>query len=302
MIHYLAASLRRQGPPVSEVPVVVTVGEDCEPFDLEARNPWSRRYPLRWVWLNRGLFRRLSFYGTAVERYRQDFHASCVLMLDADVLLLRDPSSLVEAVRDSAAVHGLVAHVSPFWNHSNPAGARKNAEWWSALYDAADLGAVDYACQHTGWGVMCDDPLYRRCPPYFNFGVVAGPAEAMRRIGETIHREMAHVDSVLDTPFKCQLALSLAVVRLALPWRELRLRDNFPNRDTFVRAFPRDAREVRILHYLGQEDAGFRKGVDMASVPAVRCFLGRSGLGLANGLLRDALGAIQPIVDSDLRA
>jgi len=304
MVHYLAASLRRLGPPLSKARLVVTVGEDCEPFDVAARNPWSRTYPIRWVWLDRDLYRRHGYFATAVERFRHAFSSPYVLMLDADVLVLGDLSGLITSLRETRTLHGLIAHVSPFLveNRNRPGSARPNADWWRALYDAAGLEPARPSTQHTGWGFMFSDPAYRDCPPYFNLGVLAAPADAMRRIGATIYREIAHVDSVLHTIFKCQLAVCLARSRHRLPWKGLSMRDNFPNRDSFVLALPDEAAQIRILHYLGQEDFGFRKTVDMADVAAVRGFLLRSGLGPANARLREALADIHPIVNHDLAA
>lgn len=297
MSHYLAASLRRRGGWLARSPVVITVGADCSPYDLYDENPWSRRYPIRWVWVNRDLFREKTFFATALERFRADFASDVVIMLDADLLVVGDLSDLVRQVTETRALYGLIAHVSPFLL---PAGAtsRPNSAWWEELFLRSALGQPEYSCQHTGWGLMFSDANYRACPPYFNFGVLAAPAEVMRRLGKVLYDEMANVETVLDTIFKCQLGLTLAVTRLGIPWRELSPRYNFPNYSSFWSAYPDEGKDLRILHYLGREE-GFRKNTDMAGIEAARSFLLREELPPVNARLQSELRVLQPVVEEE---
>lgn len=297
MVHYLAASLRVLGPPFSSCPIVITVGADCEPFDLAARNPWSFRYPLQWTWVDRGLFRGRGIYATAVERFRRDFRSPAVVMLDADLLIIGSLLEVFEQVKTSPAICGLIAHGSPFlW--TNIARSRSNVAWWEELYRRAGLGTPRFVCEHPGWKLLFADESYRFSPPYFNLGVLAAPAEVMHRIGDVVYQEMDHVDDTLDTVFKCQLGLTLSIARLGISWKALQVRFNFPNFPSFWNAFPEAAIDIRVLHYLGGTD-GFRKDSDMADVASVRKFLDRDGLPAVNVRLQQALRALQPIVESE---
>jgi len=297
MVHYLAASLRVAGAPLSSCPVVVTVGEDCEPYDLAARNPWSSQYPLQWIWMDRELFRSKGIYATAVDRFRRDFRSPAIVMLDADLLVVGPLGDLFEQVMASAAVCGFIAHGSPFlWTPD--ARSRPNSAWWGDLYRRAGLGRPQFTCQHSGWNIMFTDESYRYAPPYFNLGVLAAPAAVMRSIGDVILQEMEHVDSVLETVFKCQLGLTLAIERLGLRWNELEVRFNFPNFPAFWNGFHEAIHDIRILHYLGGAD-GFRKDLDMADPESVRSFLSREGLPAVNVRLRTALRELQAIVEGE---
>ena len=51
MIHFFAASLRRRGGAFRNAKIVVSVGEDCEPFDLHQHHPELSKYGV-WRWVN----------------------------------------------------------------------------------------------------------------------------------------------------------------------------------------------------------------------------------------------------------
>lgn len=297
MVRYLAESLRQNGGGLRDAPIVVTVGDSCAPFDLYRRNPWSRAYPIHWLWLDQHRYARDIYYATAIERFCYPFAADNVLLLDADLVIARPIDDLVGELARTPAFLGLPAHVSPFMmrNREHPEAARPNAAWWTALFAEADLSPPDLGCEHPGWGLLFSEPEYRYSPPYFNLGVLLAPRDLMAAIGATIYDDMHTVDRVLTTIYKCQLALTLAVVRSGTPWRPLPLRYNFPTLDVFAKGFPEEFADVRVLHYLGQE--GFSKERDFSSVSAVRAFLRRGDVSVSNALLQSVARPLQVALD-----
>jgi len=289
MIRFLAASLRAHGGALSATPIIVTVGGDCEPFDIYSAQPWSRRYPVKWVWLARGLYREKIYYATAVERFRHPFESDLVLMLDADMIVMRPFDDLVRQIAQEQCFGGFIAHVSPFMMHNrqNPGQALSNREWWRRLFNSASLTENDDRFEHTGWNVLFTDPAYRFCPPYFNLGFLIAPAEQMRKIGAIIYETMAQVDQTLTTIYKCQLALTLALCRLEIPLRPLAARYNYPNIDAFRPAYPRDFGDIRLLHYLANDQIDKKR--DLQSVEKTGDWLKTRRLTQTNRLLRNVL-------------
>jgi hypothetical protein len=244
-IHYLAASMQVYGGPLKDAALIVTVGEDAEPEDLYAKLPWSRSYPIEWRWMERDLYRRHTYFGTRVQRFTYEFKAQHVMMLDADVLAVAPFMDLIEDVARKDAFLGSPAHASPV---SGPFT-------WEALFEGAGLRSVPYVCEHTGFGVMYDDPARRYCPPYFNLGVLVAPARHMKQIGQTIFDELA-VAARMPGIFRAQPAVTLAICRHGIPWGLMPLKYNFPNDNRFAVRYPHDFSDMRLLHFLrkGQID------------------------------------------------
>jgi hypothetical protein len=292
MVHYLAASLRRNGGALAESRIVVTVGEDSDPRDLHRELPWSRRYPLEWHWLDRGLYRRHIYYATALERFRMPFRAPTVMLADADVFFTGSFADVVARCRAEEEFAGLIAHVTPFTSHPE----HPTEDWWTRIFASAGLGAPPFVCEHTGWPVP-PDPGERRCPPYFNLGMLVAPAEVMHAIGAVIYEEMAAVDRVLATPFRCQLALTLAVLRLGICWQPLAMRYNFPNDQPLASHYGDDLADVRLFHYL--RVAAIDKARDFTSPETVGAMLARADLDPVNRAMAEHLRPIHAAVLAD---
>jgi hypothetical protein len=293
MVHYLAASLRLHGGALAESAIVVTVGEDREPEDLARRLPWSRRYPIEWRWLDRDLYRRHIYYATALERFRLRFRAPIVMLLDADLFFAGAFDDVVARCRADRAIAGLVAHVSPFKTRpEHPA-----EEWWARIFASAGLGSPPFVCEHTGWPTDPGHPAERLCPPYFTLGMLVAPAEVMHAIGAVVYDEMAAVDRVLETPFRCQLALTLAMVRLGIPWHPVAMRYNVPNDQAIASYYAADLADVRLFHYLrvGAVD----KARDFASPHAVAAMMARTDLDPVNREMIRHLGPVHAAVSAD---
>lgn len=291
-IHLLAASVRRHGGALRDARIVVTVSRDHEPFDIPAQQPWARRYPIEWRWMDEAAFARDGIFGTALRRFTYDFDADFVLLLDADTLCTAPLDGLLEL--GDGALAGLVTHVAPGWGGPLPytdGRPRDDGRFWEELYESAGLPAPRKVCQHTGWGFMDHDPRRRTCPPYFNLGVLAADRATMARVGSRVFEEMANVERHVDTVFRCQLAVTLALARTGTPWRELPPRFNFPNDAAFARAYPEEADRVAILHYLrGDELDRWRLATSAGELDA---FLARTDLSPVNELLRDRLAGLR---------
>lgn len=289
MIRFLAASLRANGGALSTTPIIVTVGEDCEPFDLYAAQPWSIGYPIKWIWLARDRYREKIYYATAIERFSYNFESDLVLMLDADTIVMRPFDDLVRRIVQEKCFGGFIAHVSPFMVHNqqNPHQTIANKQWWQQLFNPTPLTENDYRFEHTGWNVMFNDPAYRFCPPYFNLGFLIAPTEQMRKIGAIIDETMAQVDKTLTTVYKCQLALTLALCRLEIPIIPLAARYNYPNINGFKSAYPQDFSDIRIFHYLASDQ--INKQRDFQSMEKIGYWLKTRWLTQTNRRLRNAL-------------
>jgi hypothetical protein len=288
----LAASLRCFGGALADAPVIVTVSRDVEPYDLAAALPWSAELGIEWRWIDAGLWAEHGIYATALSRFTHDFDAEHVLQLDADVVCAAPLDELL--LVPAPAIAAAVAHVSPAYHglvpHGDDAPERDGERFWRRLYDAAALPAPEFECEHPGAGIADEDPSRRLCPPYFNLGVLMASAEVTRRLGEAIFAAMAAVEGFVDTHFRCQLALTLAIERTRTPFLELPLRWNFPDHVGFWSRFPGEAADLRLLHYCyGNEH--FERGRDTERLDAVAAFAARPGLDPVHALLADRMRA-----------
>jgi hypothetical protein len=298
-VHLLAASLRRNAGALADAAIVVTVSRDAPSFDIDAQHPWASRYGIEWRWMDAERFAREGYFATALERFTYDFEADFVLLLDADTLCTGPLDELLEL--GDGALAGLVAHAAPT-TFGRPAyvadDGRADGDFWSGLHASAGLEPPALACRHSGWGFMDTDPERRDCPPYFNLGVLAGTRETVARVGARIYEELDAVRRYADTVFRCQLAVTLALARTGAPWRELPVRFNFPNDERFAQAYPDDAADIRILHYLRDEQldrsALARTGAELDA------FLSRSDLTPTNSHLRDRVAELRDAVVGDL--
>src|SRR5438067_1106598 len=92
-------SWRMYGDPGFRYRFVITVGADQDPQELMNCVTWVHDFPVVWRWFDRDLFRRYSWWGTINDRFRAEFAADHVLLMDADMVFTRpikDPFALLQ--------------------------------------------------------------------------------------------------------------------------------------------------------------------------------------------------------------
>ena len=248
MIRCLAGSLRTFGGAYRDAPLVVTIG-DHEIAPEVSKQSWMRDLGIEARWVPRHLFREESWFATGLERFRYPFSSDVVLMLDADVLICAPFEDMVFEAHRAQSFAGLIAHFSPFV--TDELRARETA-LWQELFHRGEAGELHRPHRYTG--ARESEP----CPPYFNFGVLCAPGRVMNQIGDVIYSLVREVDQVLATHFRCQIALTLAIAKLSIPYRTLPPRDNFPTDRDFERLYPEEAGRVRLLHLLGEKELAKR--------------------------------------------
>jgi hypothetical protein len=281
-VRLLAASIRRFGGPLRDSRIVVTVGGEGPHTDLASWLPWSREYGVEWRWLDPELFARHNYWGTAIERFREPFESKYVLFLDADVLAISPPELASSPVTETGGLAGVIAYAAPFDPPvSSVAG-------WTELMKAAGLGAEPpLVARHSWWGLADWDPERQYAPPYFNLGVLFCSSDTARALSVRLYEEMAIVDRVRDTRFKCQIALTLAILRLGVPWYELPVRLNFPNHLPSWRARGAEVERLQLLHYSTEDE--LNRVVDFASEDALRALVARPVGNPLNRLLQERI-------------
>lgn len=288
-MHYLAASLAEHGGHYADSPLVVTVGEDVEPFDLAEDTPWAGNYPIEFRWLPRADYQRRQFWATRNQRLHHRHTADQVLLLDPDVLVVGPLDELVQRSHDQQALLGFPAHVSPVDEGFS----------WDRLFAAAGLGPALNQVEHTGYGFMFHDTANRYSPPYFNLGVIMAPAAHLALMATTIDAEL-EIAAAASTKFRSQPALTMAMLRHDVPWELMNARYNFPNDDRFIDRYPDCFDDLRLVHYLRKDD--FDKESTFGSPEQIGALLDRTDVGRVNRRFFDLIEPVHARVVADLAA
>lgn len=272
MVHYYAASLRENGGAAREARIVVSIGADCEPFDVDSAYPVLAPYDIAWRWVDRAAFRQYTYFATGLERWAKPFTADYVIMADADTLVVRDFTDAADGLPGGDGVTGVMATFPPFMarGEGNVDTAR-----WQELFRVADLGEPPQHCEYPGF-----DRFYlpsdgcRFGPPYYNFAFVFGSARAMNAIRSTFAADYYLALDFVKSDLSAQVALTLALFRHRLPFGTLPIRYNFWGWQEGYDAFPEDRECVKILHYLM---GPFLKHRDSDSPATVDAWLAANG-------------------------
>jgi hypothetical protein len=284
MVRCLHGSLQQNGGEYRDAPIILTIGDEAVDETLPSRHPWLNDANVEIRWLPVDRFRQNSYYATALERFCHRFRSDVVLQLDADVLVVRSFAAMIRRVHEEGVFAGMIAPVTPW---------REGEDRWAALYEHCGLGPVERKHQHPGFGAMVHDETKRFCPPYFNLGVLCAPASLMTRIGQEIYPAMHAVDRFQETIFRCQIAVGLAIAKLAIPYRTLRMRFNFGNVPELEKAYPDELAHVRIVHLLSATRT-FNKAKVYESLDSLRAIVARQDLSGVEEIARRTLGSIVP--------
>lgn len=262
MIHMLAESVRSFAGRFSDARIVVSVGEDIEPFDVDRARPELKPYGLEWRWTDRELFRQHSWFATGLDRWAAPFECDYVLMADADILITGPLDELTDYLPTPRSVAGVIATKPPF----TARGEGDDETRWPELYRAAGLTPPPFDFPIPGHGSHYPSSGIAKAPAYYNFGFVVGCKEAMNAIRETFHADYLAAKAFMQTILAGQAGLGLSIARHRLDAAALPVRYNFWSQDKYLASFPGESADIRVLHYL---NGPFRKHDDTHSIADV---------------------------------
>ena len=244
-----ALSLAKLGGAYASAPIVVSIGGHADEMQVRALNRWSENYPLTWRAVPHAISDRT--FSSGFDRYVEPPRGDVVILIDADACLLRPIDNLLLTLRNAARplVAGLPAHFSPFSRNGIENDAR-----WRELLQTFGFGEVPLQQRYS----ESPDPGYGASPPYFNYGFVAFNRAAfiaiqplIRPLTERVLRHLA------DTPFvffSGQIALTLAMLTVGCETLALGPEYNCPNSDEMFAHGLTNAADIRVLHYLRQDE------------------------------------------------
>ncbi len=287
MVQCLARSLRKFGGAYRDAPIVLTVGDETIDPGLADRYPWLARLGVDLRWVPEAAFREHSYYATGTARFGHDYRSDVVLFLDADILVAAPFDELIDDVHRGQHFAGMIALASPMLSEESP-------PTWQDLYDLCGIAArPDLRHEYTGWPYFqSGDPAHRYAPPYFNYGVVCAPAALMRRIGPRYFAHYLSLRDRIEGLMIGQIALTMALVELAVPYRTLPMRYNFANDVMLEALHGPELPHARFLHLHGKLQV--RKEELYADLAQIRATIRRTDLrGVARAAQR-VLAAIEP--------
>lgn len=262
MVHMFAESVRSFAGAFSDARIVVSVGEDIEPFDIACARPELKPFGIEWRWTDREAFRRHSYFATGLDRWASKFDCDYVLMADADILIVGPLDDLVDFLPTPRSVAGVIATKPPFTARGNSDDEVR----WPELYRAAGLVPPPFVFPIPGHGTHYPASGIAKAPAYYNFGFVIGRNEAMNAIRETFEADYLMAADFMQSVLAGQAGLSLSITRNQLDAAALPLRYNFWSQDKYLASFPEEAADIRVLHYL---NGPFRKHSDNETIDDV---------------------------------
>ncbi len=292
MVQCLARSLREFGGACRDAPIILSVGDDAIDPSAADRRPWLEELGVELRWVPEEFYRAHSYNGTGAWMFEHDYRADVVLILDADVLVAAPFDEMIRDVHRHRRFAGMMALASPLLSLEEPAT-------WADLYAHCGIDREpELAHEYVGWpyfksGAEAD----RLGPPYFNFGVVCAPAPMMKRIGSRYFGHFLRLRERSKIAVLTQVALTMALVELDLPFRKLPPRYNFPN-DVMMEALHcEELPRARFLHLFGQSQISKRELY--AGMGQVRETIRRTDLRGASERVRRVLAAIEPDLVDD---
>lgn len=261
MLRYLLESLQMFGGSIAQnAKCVVSVSRDEIFRDLTKEFPWITDYNVEFTWVSEELFDQYKYDGTGFDRLILESDADIVILADADIFVTNDLDPIIKRVYESQKLYGFIAHQSPF--NRRDLRSTSSLKWWERIFDKANLQLNHFKNIHTGWGFMSTDRRHRHCPYYYNYGFIISPRNYVEMMGETFLEDLKNVDSVVETPFKSQIANTLSFERHQIPCETLSVNYNFPLHinDLKMRKFNPDpngensVNDIKVFHYCGSSE------------------------------------------------
>lgn len=287
----LTHSLRRFGGAYRDAPVIATVGVDRVDEGMAGRMPWLAANGIELRWVPEDEFAASGVSATGAARLDQDFRSDMVLLLDADTLIRRPLDGLIDGAYRDQALCGVIAHATPLGS------GRLEDPDWARVFSICGLPAPRLEFEHTGWGYLFNDPRHRRCPAYFNYGVVAAPAASLRAIGPVYREHLARLREAMASYFDAQIALSTSIARLNIPVRSLPFRYNMPNNPLLEALHHQELEHAVILHLLAEQY--FKRNEAFASLASLQEFVARTDLRLVSRMAQEVIEAILPALSAE---
>lgn len=266
MVHMLAESVRSFAGIFSNAKIIVSVGEDVEPFDIYRTRPELEKYGIEWRWADRASFRRHSYFATGLARWSEPFECDYVLMADADILIVGALDDLTSFLPTPRSVAGVIATKPPF----TARGKGDDETRWPELYRKAGLTPPPFEFPIPGHGTHYSIAGIAKAPAYYNFGFFIGRNEAMNAIRESFEADYHVAADYMQSILAAQAALGLSITRHQLEAAALPLRYNFWSQGKYLTNFPDEAANLRVLHYL---NGPFRKHGDTDSIAEVEAWV-----------------------------
>lgn len=250
-VEFFNFGLRRLGGCYESAPLRVFVGDKCELGTVLAHNKWSEGWPVTWHRVCDAISDRYGMYGTANSRFgRPDPVERIVVMADADTILVRDIDDIIAGLTHQAAmIAGHVAHFPPEENGSVLPDPR-SPEYWPAL-----LGLFGLRLPHNTFRYTMDaDGHLPRAPAYFNLGFVALNRAAFDTVCRDIRQTHDRLTQLTTSFMRCQIALAIIVQSAGIEAVNLNAAYNAANDPLHLGINNVSPDEIRVLHYLRQQN------------------------------------------------
>ena len=285
LVRYFTLSLRLNGGTCANARVVVTAGDGLIDQNLKEKYPWLEDLGVEVRWVDPVDFSEDSYFATGYQRWENEYSSDLVVMMDADMLVAGDFSGALDSARAAEGVAGVVAHASPF---------RYAKYWRDPLLKTFALEDTPFDCEYTAWEPGSVPEELRYCPPYFNFGFVAMPTHIAGRIGGEFRNIFKKIKTLFRSSFWGQMALTVAILKLRIPYRLLDMRFNFANVPLIESRYRALLPDARVLHLLFPGE--LNRDEIFGSEDGVERFLSRADLSGVAARAQRVLKQVHPFV------
>lgn len=292
-VHLIALSIRSLKGHYADAKIRVTISSEKPWENLYEKLPWSRTLDIEWYWLNENEFSiwkntENPYTATIMERFSPPFDAKNILMLDADIMVLRSFDELISHIENHGGIAGVMAYLSPFL--TGPGEGHINL--WNVLFEQSNLPPPDFNLPLSGWGILDNHPARKMSPPYFNTGMMLAKKESLELLYPHYVKSLEMVRTSMNNYCFEQIALTLAIFTSGIPYHILPVRYNFQNRPEIDRAYPDEMEKIKFLHFL--HTSIIKRDVDFQNIESIMKFTLRKDLIGSNEMLRQYVANVFP--------